>query len=344
MIIGGSFDRQGGKPSKIIQELAAETGWAVRNGGRLEDISALDFKKFDVLLWMPNIDNAEEKILPAIKDKNPKLLLISSKRVVEKKYHEMDVIGRLLKTRSNLGVMIEKTEKGDYNFKLLDPLGNQFCNSASVKDLAQSMAKRVGEIRALTRIGSLKIGDEKPSEVDPDFVAIVRDLGDEFSRHVNAINPERFLGNASTRRTTRCCHGFPAQRTEDTYMISRRNVDKQTMGPDDFVHVRKDEDAVRYYGDKKPSVDSPIQIRLFNRYANVNYIVHGHVYIDGAPVTDSKVPCGHVEEFNEIAKLAPDASASNFAVNLKGHGCLILAKDTEYLKKLKFKGRPFPET
>lgn len=352
MIVGGTFDRDGGRASKIVGELARAAGWPAANGGTLEQIENFDFNSCDALLWMPNVDNAEKKILPWIKEKNGKLLLISTKRVVEKQYHEMDVIGRLLKTRSNLGIMIERPRAeegqaggGRYRFKLLDPLGNQFCDTADIPVLAAALTARVAEIRALTRIGSVKTGEARSSGVEPEFVKRVIKLGDEFSRHVNAVNPARFLGNASTRRTTRCCHGFPAQRGGggDVYLVSRRNVDKQTMSAEDFVEVGKDEDLVRYYGDRKPSVDSPIQIRLFNRYANVNYIVHGHVYVDGAPSTHSKVPCGHVEEFGEIAAIVPDKNAAGFCVNLKGHGCLIMAKELEFLDGVKFIGRPFPE-
>lgn len=343
IVVGGTFDKDGGKASKVVDTLARELGWPVKNGGTLDEMRGMDFKAYDVMLWMPNVSNDEEKILPDIKKQNGKMLLISTKRVVEKQYHEMDVIGRLLKSHSNLGVMIEQTAGGRYKFKLLDPLGNQYCNTDDITALAAAVKARVGEIRALTRIGSVKVGEAQPTGVEPEFIKTVIKLGDEFSRHVNAINPERFLGNASTRRTTRCCHGFPAAREEDTYLVSRRNVDKQNMGPEDFVRVRKDEDIVRYYGDAKPSVDSPIQIRLFNHFKNVNYIVHGHVYVDGAPMTDSKVPCGHVEEFNEIAKIVPDKGATDFVVNLKGHGCLVFAKDLSFFDKVKFKPRPFPE-
>lgn len=344
IVIGGTFDEKGGKPSSIVAALAQALGWPVKNGGTLDEIRDMDFTAYDTMMWMPNISNDEEKILPAIKQKNGRMLLISSKRVVEKTYNEFDVIGRLLKSRSNLGVMIEKRADGRYNFKLLDPLGNQYCNTDDITDLAGAISARVATIKGLTRIGSEQVGPERPSGVEPEFIKTVIRLGDEFSRHVNAVNPERFLGNASTRRTTRCCHGFPAVRADDdTYLVSRRNVDKQTMTPDDFVHIRKDEDKVRYYGAAKPSVDSPIQIRLFNHYAGVNYIVHGHVYVDGAPMTDSKVPCGHVEEFNEIVKLVPDGGATDFVINLRGHGCLVFAKDLAFFDRVKFKGRPFPE-
>lgn len=343
IVVGGVFNTNGGRPSKIIASLSEGLGWDSLNGGHLETIQNFDFTKYDTLFWAPDVDNAEDKILPRIKAINPKLLLISTKRVVEKEYTEADVIGRMLKSHSNLGVMMTRHE-GRYAFRLLDPLGNQFCYTENVSDLAASLNKRVAEIKAMTRIGSVKNGDAVAGDIEPEFIQIVRSLGDIFSQHVNAVNPERFLGNASTR-TTRCCHGFPSVRAQEEglYFVSRRNVNKETMSAQDFVAVANDESVVRYYGDNKPSVDSPIQIRIFNHYANVNYMVHGHTYVDGAPSTHSIIPCGHIEEFNEIKELYPDTQASNFVVNLRGHGCLLLARDLEYLKTVRFKSRQFPE-
>jgi hypothetical protein len=351
LIVGGTFDVNGGKPSKIITSLSEFTGWSVINGGTLSDLEAIDFEKVDALIWAPNVDNAETKILPRIKAANPKLTLVSTKRVVEKSYSDFDVISRLLKSRSNLGIKI--TKDGDkYQFKLLDPLGNCFCESTELAELAAALKQRVEEIRALTRIGSKSIGDfegDNAPAVEDEFVAIVRDMGDEFSRHVNAVNPERFLGNASARptdRITRCCHGFPAVRApgdKPLYLVSRRNVNKETMTAADFVLITGNEDKVEHFGLTKPSVDAPIQVRLFNFYGNVRYMVHGHVYVDGAPMTHSRVPCGHIEEFSEIKALFPDCESTNFAVNLKGHGCLILAQDLDFLRGQKFLSRPFPE-
>ncbi|MBU6235724.1 MAG: hypothetical protein KGQ41_07760 [Alphaproteobacteria bacterium] len=349
LIVGGTFDQAGGKPSKIIAAFASELRWPVINGGTLDTLSKLDFKAFDTLLWMPNISNDEEKFLPDIKKANPKLLLISSKRVIEKPYSEFDVVSRLLKSHSNLGVMITENA-GRLRFRILDPLGNQFCDTDNAGTLAAALGARVSEIREMSRIGSQEVTDAPTPDVQvPEgFVPIVKRLGDIFSIHVNAINPERFLGNAAARptdRITRCCHGFPSARVGDVVMISRRNVDKQAMTDADFVPVLLDESRVRYFGSRKPSVDSPIQVRLFNHYANVNFMVHGHVYVEGAPMTGNRIPCGHIEEFDEVTSLVPDRTASNFVVNLRGHGCLVLSKDMAYLERVapRFNGRPFPE-
>ena len=77
----------------------------------------------------------------------------------------------------------------------------------------------------------------------------------------------------------------------------------------------------------------------------MNYIIHGHVYVKNGLFTSKKIPCGFIEEFDEIKSLVPNRDQTNFAINLKGHGCLILANDLSYLESQydELYGRPFPE-
>ena len=129
-------------------------------------------------------------------------------------------------------------------------------------------------------------------------------------------------------------------------LVTKRNVDKQTLSVEDFVLVEAGlTDFVKYAGEHKPSVDTPIQIKLFDYYRGVNFIVHGHAYVEGALVTHNKLPCGYVQEFDEIVDLIPNQNAVNFNINLTGHGCLIMADSLEYLEAQidRLYARPFPE-
>ena len=349
-VVGGTFDRNGGRESSIVQALhsglekASGQRISILNGGSLESLRALDLAGLSLLLWFPNIDNAEDKILPSIKEKNPRLFLVSSKRVVEKDYTESDVVGRLLKTKSNLGWMIERPNDR-YHFKVLDPLGNIWADTSSIHEVATRLWGRIQALRHLTRIASESCGPVREFKIEPAFVDAVRILGSKFSKFVNAVNPNRLLGNAATR----CSYGFPSIRQEqERIFVTRRNVDKVSLSEADFVEVEPSFDdngslrKVRYFGEVKPSVDTPIQILLFRKFKSPRYIVHGHVYVDSAPMTLSKLPCGSVEEVEEVASLAAHGER-NFAVNLRGHGCLLFATDLEYLRSALFRGRPFPE-
>lgn len=338
LIVGGTFDGADGKPSKIVATLAEGLNWKCLNGGSLESLSKLKFEELDSLLWMPNISNDEEKILPNIKKVNPKLLLIQSKRVIEKSYTESDIIGRLLASHASLGIMI--TNEGNrLHFKLLDPLGNQWADTGDVSILASAISRRVTQLQSMRRVGCHQVGLYEPFQIDDEFLQIVRSYGNKFTQYVNAVNPNRLLGNASTR----CTKGFPSQRGDGRIYVTRRNVDKVTLSSEDFVAVLPLTDVVNYYGEYKPSVDTPVQLRLFQYYPKINYMLHGHVYVETGTITKSKIPCGYIEEFEEITGLMSSSDSENFCINLKGHGCLILASNLEYFRGLKLLGRPFPE-
>ena len=119
----------------------------------------------------------------------------------------------------------------------------------------------------------------------------------------------------------RCARGFPSVRSGGLVFVSRRDVDKRYVGPEAFVAVDLDcGSGCRYYGPEKPSVDTPVKVRLYQHYGLVRYMLHSHTYVDGAPTTSEPIPCGAVEESDAIRSILPDPSAVDFAVNLRGHG------------------------
>lgn len=352
LIIGGTFDRNesfydSSRESSVIEKICnaffGTEGYFCEwiNGGTIFELKEIQFTRYDVIVWMPNISNDEDKILPNIKKVNPRAVLISSKRVVEKEYQESDVIGRLLASKSNLGIMITRPEK-NYSFKLLDPLGNCFVDTDSIEDLVECIVLRLNELFSMTRVPSTKIDEEREFTIDPNFIEFVKYSANEFTKYVNAVNPNRLLGNASTR----CMFGFPAERQQDRIFVTQRNIDKKLIETDGFVEVSPEfNGSVLYYGDRKPSVDTPIQVKLFNYYPNINYMVHGHVYIEGAKMTSSKVPCGFLEEFDEVVELYPSSDEEVVVVNLRGHGCLIMTRTVDQLWEYgsNYISREFPE-
>ena len=66
-----------------------------------------------------------------------------------------------------------------------------------------------------------------------------------------------------------------------------------------FLSFSKD-NKVYYYGDYKPSKDTVVQIKLYKLFPEINYIVHSHCYADGAAFTKTPVPCGSLDEIDEI--------------------------------------------
>jgi hypothetical protein len=344
VIVGGDWDQNGGRSSFWVSQLSealvrkGNVSYTLFNGGVLGDliktVSSRVFKNADVLLWMPNLSNVEDKILPNIKKNYPKLVLIQSKRVDERDYSQLYLIKRLLSSHSALGLVIDASN-GKNQCKVIDPLGNLWYEGVNVPDIAEALFTRAFAIARMSRVGCVRSGDRENFTLDPKYLEVVRELGIEFDNVINAANPERFLGNSSTR----CSHGFPSFRSKGEMFVSKRNVDKTIISSEQFVEVELDSIGVRYKGDHKPSVDTPIQLALYRKYPNVNFLVHGHCYVEGAPTTEENIPCGFTEEVNEILKVQPQTDMLKFVVNLKGHGCLLFSDTIEGLKDHKFISR-----
>jgi ribulose-5-phosphate 4-epimerase/fuculose-1-phosphate aldolase len=354
LVVGGNFDVNGGKPSKVIEAIHTELSasmWRndtlLVNGGSLDKLKALVesdwlIKQYRVVLWAPNVSNDEEKLLHSIKKLNPKCVLVSTKqRRHYDEYTHGDIVGRLLKTRSNLGITFDIYKK-PFKLTVSDPLGNEYYSGYDIKEATTALRKRLQNIDMMKRVSSSSIGEiNKHPEIEPKFIETIQRFGKEFSKFVNAVNPNRLLGNASTR----CAKGFPAVRSEtgNFYYVSKRNVDKEGIASEDFVPVTTCETVVEYVGTHKPSVDTPIQVRIFNRYPNIKYMIHGHVYVKNGLETGTKIPCGYVDEFDEIMDLYPKANTNEMLINLRGHGCLICVDDLSKFDTVEFMGRPFPE-
>jgi hypothetical protein len=167
----------------------------------------------------------------------------------------------------------------------------------------------------------------------------------------------------------RCQNGFPSFRGENGIIyVSRRNVDKSNINAASFVPTYLDEtETVKYFGDNKPSVDTPVQLRLYKNFPWANYMIHAHCYVDVSKIPEAlflrtlkPIPCGALEEVSEIIEAYTfgrfywESKYNNepprlLAINLKGHGCILIAKDIEILKELQkykdscFVQRPIPE-
>lgn len=353
-IVAGTFDGNGGRPSGYMDkmigyayDLGSHCSFNAWNGGKWEDLNN-KFKDIveysDIICWFPDISNDCPKLVGEIKKINPKCILITSKNNRSGKYVHHDLVARALNTKSNL--LLEFRDKGGLiTGTLHDPLGNVFLSDEpDPKAIWDAVFKRANKLRGFSRAKSIQVGDVIEAPDEAEFFELIKAYADRFHELIHAVNSDRLLGNASFR----CAKGFPGFKHQDKIFVSRRNIDKRFIGRDGFVAVNAkiEKDTitkVKYYGDVKPSVDTPIQLWLFDWYKDIKYILHSHTYIDNALFTHSVVPCGALEEFNEIIALAPDPDTSNFCINLKGHGSLVLAKDLDYLKNIPYIPRPLPE-
>lgn len=148
VIVGGTFDQQSGKASYIVSKLAESLGedWECVNGGNLEYIRGFNPENINVLIWMPNISNEEIKNLNNLKLLNPKMILIQSKRVIEKQYEVVDVVNRIDKSKSELGIMITKRDD-KYRFRLLNSLGTIVIDTNDIMQLGTAIRTSLDHIK-----------------------------------------------------------------------------------------------------------------------------------------------------------------------------------------------------
>lgn len=339
LYVAGTFDDEGGTSSKIgeiIFDSIKAKNVDYFNGGFFWELEKIieDVSKYNIIYWFANVRNDKSKLVREIKKVNKRCILVTSKRNINGKYGFNDLIYRAFENRSNLLVEFSKN-KDKYQGRVIDPLGNVFLdNNNDFALLGRVLGKRVTQLLKYTRVPSESVNSEKitaPNENE--FYNLVKEYGQRFHNltHPQAVN--RFLGNASFR-------------DENGIYMSRRNIDKRSICRNDFVKVLPRISVgkqVHYLGSKKPSVDTPIQIRLYNYYPNIRYILHGHFYVNGAPFTEQLVPCGAIEEADEIFKLIPDGESTNFAVNLRGHGSLIIVDDVGKIDNFDCAARIIPE-
>lgn len=375
LIVGGTFDNEGGRPSNLINSIyeAVKQNTLFRvtafNGGlvtSLHNIILPSVVNYGVVLWFANVPNDVDK-LRDVKAINPKTLLITSKRNDDSKYTFAELISRALAIKANLTIEFSKHDD-KFNMMLFDPLGNVFYDGLEVSELCKKLLCRVNELLTFTRVPSIQDTENDIPAVpdETDFFEFAHSCADIFHNLIRpAKGTERFLGNMSFR----CQNGFPSFRGEDGIVyVSRRNVDKSDINAASFVPVYLDEDMnTKYFGEAKPSVDTPVQLRLYKLFPWANYMLHAHCYIDVADMqdtitykTENPVPCGALEEVGEIwgpyikqGHLWESCVHNNIprllAINLRGHGCILIAKDIEILKELQqhkdncFVQRPMPE-
>ena len=367
LFVGGNWDLNGGRKSKIVEEFAKFLpNVTVYNGGNFNDLNDIleSCVNYDIVLWWANVSNDLPKIRN-VKDINYKVMLVSSKRNVDRKYSFQDLLQKSFSLKSNLTIEFGMVDN-KYYMRLFDPLGNMWYEGFSIKMCSKILIERLNFIRIITRestvsneenVGALawffnmfkdemyESNDNPFVPIKEEFLEIVRNYAYKFAEATfETKDVKRFLGNASFR----CPKGFPSFRNGKYIFVSKRNVNKEFIGIKEFVPVYLEDDKLFYCGDYKPSVDSPIQVRLYSLLSNINYMIHSHCYIENAPYTDVVLPCGALEEVDEIKNVIKkyydnDYNKDFYVVNLLGHGSIMMSNKASQLKNIRMVGRKLPE-
>lgn len=335
LFVAGNFDLQGGRPSGLAAKMASYMDNVdLYNGGHYNQLEPLlnTVDMYDIVFWFANVPNELPKIRQ-VKEYNPKAILISSKRNDEK-YEFKELVRRAINGKANLLFEFSKRESV-YNIRVIDALGNVWYDGTDIELAVVRAMERIEMLFCITRESSKADkyrGHDIIEEDVTEFLDMVNKYSDSFYRMLHEEN---------TENPFRCMRGMPSIRKDGKIFVSSRVIEGRHIDVSDLVEVRND-GMVVYCGDKKPAVDTPVHLKLYEELPNINYILHSHCYIDGAEFTKNPYPCGALQEADEILSLIEYKGTEYVAINEIGHGSILMAKDLDRFKAV-YHARPLPE-
>lgn len=332
LCVGGDFGDMK-KESSVLKKIynsfyCPEDGKKIINGGMIDDLP--DNVEQDIVIWMPRIDNANPKNYPT---KRQGTVLICSKEM-RNGYTDIHAVSRIFKMKANAVIAIYK-DTSVFRFRLLDSLGTEWCNTENIIDLVNAIRDFYEFSSKQKRIPSYQKNDIQVlfnlSRFPKNFFETneLIELNKTLSDNVRKQAGNRFFGNLSTR----CEKLFPSRRYRyHEFYCSPRNSDKEQLAPEDMVPCLMYDDGVFYYGDKKPSVDAPVQGEIYRNCMNVNFMIHGHAFVVGAKTTSEYFLCGDLNAVQGIIDLIGDQKHG--VINLKNHGFLFFGETLEGIKEV----------
>ena len=333
----------------------------VYNGGDTNQLINIVEKNYDLVFWF--VDEIDDgNVIYNIKQKNQKVILIVCERVNDN-IPFIASLNNVFKIKINILIQ-NKNEM----FITTDPLGNMWYEGNNIVEAIQASIDRTEFLNKITResttqadelVGSLawyfnqfkqdfinnnEVTKEKVEEEE--LLETVRNYAHTFTKettHCDESDIDKVLENSATR----CIKGMPSFRKGNVVFVSKRTVTNKYIQNDDFVPMIKKNGKLYYQGNFKPSVDSPIQMALYEHLPNINYILHSHCYIDNAVFTSKNYPCGAIEEVEEILKTIKEhyKTFDNdfYMINLIGHGSYVLGKTVKDIENVVYVGRKIPE-
>lgn len=357
LFVAGTWDENGGSPSGLAKKMSEHMGADFYNGGRYEDLKNLleSSVNYDYVFWFANVPNDLPKIRD-VKEIAPKVMLVSSKRNDDEKYRFAELVARAINMKANLTYEFSKHDD-KFKIRIFDPLGSIWYDGFEIKDAVEASLIRLEKLSSITRRHTISSklplawyfdrfssnmvngGEKENFQVDDKYLEKIVKLSDVF---YNLMSDSMI-----PRKAIRCAKGMPSFKDENgNVYVSIREVPGEYITKDDFVMVKSKEDDIVYYGDMKPSVDTPIHLELYNALPNIRYIIHSHNYIipttEGYYETKNAIPCGAIEEAQEIINVIDDKNKNFYAINEKGHGSLLMVSDIDKLNAEYYK-RPIPE-
>ncbi len=268
---------------------------------------------------------AAPKLVGRIKTLHPETLLVPFK-LADPEMSRVEIVRWMLELHAALAVYSRLGDSGHYF--ILDALGNEVAVTRA--ELPAALVETVVHFLEAKRRRSERRDEVIPAVPYLDaLVAFSRQMQPAFSQIIERnVASGRWPGNFSFR----CTHGFLSSRGAAGFVITRRNVAKEGLTPQDFVWVDLvlDNGVLIYSGEEssKPSIDAPVHRLIYDQLPWVQNIVHGHLQISGDPCVHPGLlprwPCGAENEGEDIIAAAPHEGVDLWVANVAGHGFVAL--------------------
>ena len=291
--------------------------------------------------------------------------IFSTKIIDIKKFYPKAMFVLIVNNNLNIqeltGLIISFNEK----YRITDPLGNMFYEGLDENILTEKMISRLTFLKSIKRTSTISDEENKGAlawllndykqEMTENKNYIKTDLIDDkvinFMHNLSPVLAKSAFGdeNALNNPAFRCPKGFPSFKTSKGIFVSKRNIENKMLEKEDFVYVYKknENEQIYYEGSGKPSVDTPIHLKMYKNLPNIKYIIHTHCYIKNAFFTTINYQCGAIEEADELLKVIDNNYKSRnkdfYIINQVGHGSIMMSDDIDKFKDIQIIGRKLPE-
>lgn len=316
VIAGGSKGHSSGIVRKIQNN--GHQIWKFNGYSNFEEFfknvqSKIDEVRPHIIIWL--VDFKEIPIL----NKPPGSLLLYGKYVGhrEKLYSSFISHKIINETKSDGVIIIKPIVKNFYRFELVDKLGNYWGKARNFTKFMKSIVK-LYEFYAKSNYGSVvhqpRLIVPEPSQKLELLIDMTTDLSVRIGLHYDVEDLVDF--NLNYTRL------YPSIREGQGLFVSKRNVENNFIEITDMVYI---EDNTYFNMTNICAIDTPFHSKIYEKYPQINFIIHGHAYIKNVPYTKEYYDCGDINNLENL-------ELKDWGLlNLKNHGFLIYTHSMQQL-------------
>lgn len=269
------------------------------------------------------------KLISLIKQWQPFVYLVGFKLLTDVTEERLFQVGfdLLRKNRCNLVVAndLKQIREGNHEGMFIFP-EKKFGKAIGKDRIANELSHLIANRAFCKHSQSINVSDE--SNIRMSLLDEMKSVGD--SLYQKGLLPDVEGGT----------YGNLSVRDEDEFFITGRNVHKGNLNESIVCRIESCEEVeeesvyayVSYHGKVKPSIDSAIHAKIYEKFPDVRAILHVHTDdLFNRPLSSYNYPCGTMEERDSIVELMTEDTS---IIQMKKHGVLIVGDSlTECLSK-----------